>query len=163
MPDFNSLLARARKRPGVVVLPEGEDLRVLNAARLAADAATAKPVLLGDDTKIKALAKQHGISLADLELINPITSELREPLQNKLLAARQHKGMTSETAAENIVDTLHFACMMVREGFAAGCVAGAVYPKFICIELFYHAYGTGTPPYKRHCFVCRLCANDKSE
>jgi len=128
MPNFDTLLARARKNPGVIVLAEGEDLRVLSAARLAADAHTAKPILLGDEAKITALAKQHNILLDELQVINPLTSTHRESLQEQLLTARQHKGMSAQDASNIITDNLHFACMMVRENLADGCVAGAIYP-----------------------------------
>lgn len=128
MPDFNALLTRASKNPRTIVLAEGEDVRVLSAACAAAKNGTAKPVLLGDIEKITALAEHEQIELNGLELINPQTSKLRAELQSQLFEARKHKGMTQDTAATEILDNLHFANMMVRQGHADGCVAGAVYP-----------------------------------
>lgn len=128
MPDFTTITSRATSDPKTIVLPEGEDPRVIAAASQAFLDHTAQPILLGDPSRIRAVAKQHEVNIEDLQLIDPATSDLRQSLQQQLFEKREHKGMTFEKAATSLNDPLTFACMMVSSDHAAGCVAGAVYP-----------------------------------
>ncbi len=128
MPGFERIIEKAQARPGRIVLPEGDDPRVLQAAVRALASGIAKPVLLGSEQTINRLADDEGVSLAGIDIIDPATSEHLNTLTDALVARRAKRGMTPEKAAEAILDPLHFACMMVHENLADGCVAGAVYP-----------------------------------
>lgn len=128
MPDFNTLIERACQKPAKIVLPEGEDERVLEAAARAVKRGTALPILLGNEAVIKDKASQLDLDINQLDIINPTLAKNREALAKELLKLRARKGMTQAKAADLILDNLHFACMMVQQGLAHGCVAGAVYP-----------------------------------
>nr|MBX2826166.1 phosphate acetyltransferase [Gammaproteobacteria bacterium] len=126
--SFERLLEQAADDPATIVLPEGDDPRVIRAARRAVDHHIARPVLLGDYDAISQVAAQEKIDLTDLQLVNPETHDERAALQSQLHSLREHRGMTEELAATTILDRLHYGCMLVKSGLVEGCVAGAVYP-----------------------------------
>ena len=123
---LDRILDRASLAPQRIVLCEGEDPRVLKAARQAADENIAHIILVGDNQKISLAAQEHGCSLAGIELVDPRNSPLAPQLQQTLLELRQKRGMTPEQAQRAILQPLTFAMLMVRLGHADGSVAGAV-------------------------------------
>lgn len=125
---FETLLQQAKTQPTDIVLPEGNDPRVIEAASKAADAGLARPILLGDNDEIEQIASSQNIPLNGVTLLDPYIDKARGSLIQSLHKVREKKGMTLEKASSTLEDNLHYACMMVKEGFAAGCVAGAVYP-----------------------------------
>jgi len=125
---FNRLLKLAAAHPANIVLPEGDDPRVIRAARRAVDDHLVQPILLGSPDSIAEVAKQEQINLEKISVIDPENDGALTDLTQQLQVLRAHKGMTLETAAEAIQDRLHYGCMMVKAGLADGCVAGAVYP-----------------------------------
>lgn len=125
---FETLLQQAKTQPTDIVLPEGNDPRVIEAASKAADAGLARPILLGDNDEIEQIASSQNIPLNGVTLLDPSIDKARGSLIQSLHKVREKKGMTLEKASSTLEDNLHYACMMVKEGFAAGCVAGAVYP-----------------------------------
>jgi len=125
---FNRLLKLAAAHPANIVLPEGDDPRVIRAARRAVDDHLVQPILLGSPDSIAEVAKQEQINLEKISVIDPENDGALTNLTQQLQVLRAHKGMTLETAAEAIQDRLHYGCMMVKAGLADGCVAGAVYP-----------------------------------
>ncbi|ATJ83582.1 phosphate acetyltransferase [Halomonas beimenensis] len=127
MKALNEILARARRSPRRIVLCEGEDERVLQAAVKAAEDGIAHLTLVGKWATLAELARSRALSLSRLELIDPDDSPLTESLAEALFALRRKKGMTREDAAAAIREPLCFANMLVREGHADGSVAGAVH------------------------------------
>ena len=127
MPGFEIILQRASANPRRIVLPEGEDPRVIEAAIAAQSLGTAKPVLLGSPSQIHNIAASINLDASELEILDPANFEQRPLLAEKLHLLRQHKGMTLDTASEALSNNLDFACMLLRESFVDGCVAGAVY------------------------------------
>ena len=107
-----------------IVLAEGEERRTVQAADDILKQGFANIILLGNEAKIKELASDLDISGA--KIIDPATSELTADFANKLYEMRKAKGMTEEKAAETILNTLYFGCMLVKTGMADGMVAGAV-------------------------------------
>lgn len=126
MKALNRILEQARQAPRRIVLCEGEDERVLHAAIKAAENGIAKIILVGEHAGISRRAEQLGIDLAAIEIIDPADSSLREGLAEALYALREKKGMTREQADAAVCEPLCFANLLVREGHADGCVAGAV-------------------------------------
>lgn len=126
--SFAALLQHAKNRPTEIVLPEGDDPRVIEAAARAANEGLAKPILLGNSDEIQQIAVTHNVDLDNVTLLDTTTDPARNDLTHSLFALREKKGMTLEKASSTMEDNLHYACMMVKEGLAAGCVAGAVYP-----------------------------------
>lgn len=126
MKALNQILERARRDPRRIVLCEGEDERVLQAAVRAAEDGIAKIILVGDRSAIAEASRAKGLSLSGVELIDPSDSPLAQPFAEMLLTLRQKKGMTREQAEAAMREPLCFANMLVREGHADGSVAGAV-------------------------------------
>ncbi|MEJ7540302.1 phosphate acyltransferase, partial [Staphylococcus lugdunensis] len=60
-----------------IVLPEGEDERVLTAATQLQATDYVTPIVLGNKDKIQSLANDKGLDLANIEVIDPSTSELK--------------------------------------------------------------------------------------
>ena len=78
MPFLNSVLARARARRKTIVLAEGEDARIIGAARRAQDDAICQCILLGNEQQIRHQAAALGVDLADIRIEDPSTSQYHE-------------------------------------------------------------------------------------
>src|SRR5699024_6112868 len=74
-----------------IVLPEGEDERVLTAATQLQSTDYVTPVLLGNEANINALAEDNGLDISNLELITPQTSELKQELVTAFVERRKGK------------------------------------------------------------------------
>lgn len=121
MTFLESMIERARADRKVIVLPEGDDARTLEAASEILARDVADLIILGDADAIAA----SGYDLAGAQVIDPRASELREPLAAELCELRRAKGMTPEQAMALMDDVLYFGVMMVKTGRADGMVAGA--------------------------------------
>lgn len=118
---LNSMMERAKEDKQTIVLPEGNDVRTLQAAEKILELGIAEIIVLGDETAIA----ESGYALDGAQIINPATSSLRNELAEQLYEARKAKGMTPEQAEELIGNVLYFGVMMVKTGKADGMVAGA--------------------------------------
>lgn len=127
MKALNNIFQRAENAPKRVVLAEGEDPRILEAATLASSRGIAEITLLGNSDNIRALAAENNFDIGSVTLIDPTQSGQRERYAKALHQLRQAKGMTLEKADELVQDPLYYAQMMVRLEDADGSVAGAVY------------------------------------
>jgi malate dehydrogenase (oxaloacetate-decarboxylating)(NADP+) len=121
---MRGLITRAQQDPPVIVFPEGEDPRILRAARILADESIARPVLLGDTTAIRRQAEEASIVLDDLELVNPREAPDREQYAEELWARRQRRGMTLREAKSRVLDPMYYGLLMLRSGRADALVAG---------------------------------------
>ncbi|MFQ6172434.1 phosphate acetyltransferase [Oryzobacter sp. R7] len=122
----HDLVERAREAGAHVVLPEGAEERILLAADQVLSRGIARLTLLGDDTTVRAAARQLGVDLAGAEVVDPATSPLRERFAEEYARLRAHKGMTPETAHDRVVDPSYFGTMMVHAGLADGMVSGCI-------------------------------------
>ncbi len=127
MKAINRIIDRARANPGRIVLCEGDDPRVLQAALRATREGTARIVLVGDRGRIAQLAADEAIELGGMELIDPADSALSTGYAQELFRLREAKGMTLAQARQEVLKPLTFANLMVRLGDADGSVAGAVH------------------------------------
>lgn len=118
---------KAKRHLQTVVLPESYDERMLFAAEKIVKEGLAKIVILGDPVKIQAKAAAEGISLAGVELLDPISSPRLDQYVADLVELRKSKGLTADEARKLLTaeDNLYYAGMMVRNGDAGGEVAGA--------------------------------------
>ncbi|MFC3106787.1 phosphate acetyltransferase [Undibacterium arcticum] len=126
MQALHRIIEQACTTPKKIVLCEGEDPRVLQAAARASQEGIADITVVGDRAKIHALASDQGIDLSRIELLDPVNSEYTADFAQELFALRQAKGMTLEEAVARVLDPLCYANLMVRLGYADGSVAGAV-------------------------------------
>ncbi|MDW8797062.1 phosphate acetyltransferase [Staphylococcus pseudoxylosus] len=109
-----------------IVLPEGEDERVLTAATQLQGTDYVTPVVLGNEAKVKALANDKGLNIANLEIIDPETSELKQELVTAFVERRKGKA-TEEQAQEMLKNVNYFGTMLVYTGKAEGLVSGAAH------------------------------------
>lgn len=124
-PVLEKLMQRAKERPARIVLPEGDDERIQQAAILAADQSLAQPVLLGNRKKLASLLGKP-VSDGVISVIEPETFEHLEQMIDAFVELRAHKGMTADKAKTAMADPMQFAAMMVRLGLADATVGGAV-------------------------------------
>lgn len=109
-----------------IVLPEGEDERVLSAAVELQQSDYVTPVVLGNKANIETLAKDKGLSIDALEIIQPDTSDLKADLVAKFVERRKGKA-TEEQAQELLNNVNYFGTMLVYAGKADGLVSGAAH------------------------------------
>ena len=109
-----------------IVLPEGEDERVSTAATQLQATDYVTPIVLGNKDKIQSLANDKGLDLANIEVIDPSTSELKSELVDAFVERRNGKA-TKEQAEELLDNVNYFGTMLVYTGKAAGLVSGAAH------------------------------------
>jgi phosphate acetyltransferase len=123
------ILQKLRQRAAAdlqhIVLPEGEDLRTVQAAATCAAEGIAKITLLGNEEKIRALAAEAGANLNGVTMIDHRRSSDFGKYATLYHQLRRSKGITLEEAEQTVKDPLYFGNLMVREGKADGSVAGA--------------------------------------
>jgi len=123
-----NMIDRASKTKKRIVLPEGNDPRILEAAAMLATLNIVDVVLLGDIEELKVKAEKIGIAINfdKIKVINPIDSEYFKDFTNTLYELRKHKGMNRDMASDTMTDVSYFGTMMVYKGVVDGMVSGAV-------------------------------------
>ena len=124
-----NLLQRALKDKKHIVLPEGDDERVLKAAARLIDAHVVDLTLIGEKEKIKERIERYDISLDinDVNIVNPIESPHFQDYVNTFYELRKHKGVNLDMAKDTMTDVSYFGTMMIYKGHADGMVSGAVH------------------------------------
>ncbi|MBN1353296.1 MAG: phosphate acetyltransferase [Candidatus Omnitrophica bacterium] len=116
--QIESLKAIAKKRPKRIVLPEGNEPRIIEAAGVIASKGIAEIILIGDESKIK--------KAAGIQVIEPAKYPKLKELIDIFYNARKHKGITPDEAKNAVLaDSIFFGALLVRTGVADGFVAGA--------------------------------------
>ncbi len=116
---------KAKQLKKTIVLPDAIDPRAMKAARIITDEGIATPVLIGNESAIRAKATEENVSLAGITIIDPEKSELLKSFSEKFFELRKTKGIQLAEATETMKKPLFFGAMMVREGLADGSVAGS--------------------------------------
>ena len=132
MLKIETYLEAAKTKAARVVLPEGGEPRILQAARRLADDGIARPILLGAAADLEAAAAGLGLDLAGLELRDPAGDPALAAYA--ALCAEGRERMTEAMAARLVRKPLYFGGMMVKAGDAAAMVAGAANPTRRVIE-----------------------------
>jgi phosphate acetyltransferase len=118
---------KAKQSPRKVVLQEGEDVRVIEAAGKAAKLGIAEPTILGDAAKIKATATSAGLSLDKVNVVDMTQAPNLDDYAGTYFELRKAKGMTEAEAMKTMKDPLFYGAMMVRKGLCDSFVGGATY------------------------------------
>jgi len=109
-----------------IVLPESNDVRVLEAASTIKKEAFADIILIGKESEIESLAKDNNIDINGVTIIDPLTFCDSEKLFNDYYEIRKNKGISLGQAKDTILnDYVYFANMLVKDGYADGIVSGA--------------------------------------
>ncbi|WP_417360840.1 phosphate acetyltransferase [Gallaecimonas pentaromativorans] len=118
------LMQKARRQRQRVLLPEGEDARVVEAAVKAAQLGIAQCLLLGNPARIRAVAQSHDVQLGhDVVIIDP--DSIRERYVAPMMKLRQHKGLEEVMAREQLQDNNVLGAMMLAQDEADAMVSGA--------------------------------------
>lgn len=121
------LLDQARAVGAHIVLPEGDDDRIIEAAGALIEGKVAKLTILGDETDVAKRAERLSVDLAGVDVIDHLNSPLAEEFAADFAELRKKKGVTLEQARETMQDVSYFATMMVHKGLADGMVSGAAH------------------------------------
>ena len=124
-PYIESLIEKACKLNKTIVLPEGEDVRVLQAAHEAAERHLAKLIILGCPEEINAYFDKQGWAMDGIETLDPARSPKLQDYAKLLYELRKEKGMTEEEAAKTVLIPNYFGTLMIKAGDADGMVSGA--------------------------------------
>jgi len=120
---LEEIKAKAAARKKTIVLCEGEDKRVIEAAAKITKEGIARIVLIGNEEECKRVAP--GVDLTGVTLIDPLTSDKTETYASILYEARKAKGMTEEQAKAQAKDRTMFGALMLKAGDVDGYVSGA--------------------------------------
>ncbi|HET6700940.1 MAG TPA: phosphate acyltransferase, partial [Gemmatimonadaceae bacterium] len=130
---LRGVILRAQHSPRRVVFPEGEEPKVIRAARILVDDGIAQPVLLGNRVIIEHLAHELGLSLDDITIEDPYNSPQRDRYATALWDRRQRKGLSLAEANQRLLNPNYFGSMMVSLQDADALVSGVNlhYPETI--------------------------------
>jgi phosphate acetyltransferase len=121
------LIDRARAERKRIVLPEGDDDRVLRAAATVLKRGIADLVILGEPFEVRARAVELGIDIQGAEVLSPLDPVHVHKFAEEYARLRAHKGVTVGQAADTVTDVSYFGTMMVHLGLADGMVSGAAH------------------------------------
>jgi phosphate acetyltransferase len=121
------LIQRAKSSCQHIVLPEGNDDRILRAAEILLLREVVELTLLGEPERIRERAATLGLNIDAANIIDPLQSDLTSQFATHYFQLRQHKGISEQMALDLMQDWSYFGTMMVLEGYADGMVSGAVH------------------------------------
>jgi phosphate acetyltransferase len=135
------LVELARAAGACVVLPEGTEPRIVQAAVVCAERGIARSVLLGPPDQVAGLARSLGLQLpAGVTVVDP--RAVAERYVAPLAQLRRHKGWTEEMARDHLADPLMVGTMMLKQGEVGGMVAGAVHTTAATVRPALQILGT---------------------
>jgi phosphate acetyltransferase len=121
------LIERARNNKKHIVLPEGNEERILQATEILLRRGVVDITLLGQETEIRQQIAALGLNLDGVKIVDPSNSDWYEDYTQTYFELRKHKGISRDCAADMMHDNSYFATMMVYKGVADGMVSGAVH------------------------------------
>lgn len=123
----HQLVERARSQRRHIVLPEGDDDRILQAADRLLRRNVVDLTLLGRSDLLTDRARQLGLDISAARIIDPVTDPLREVFTEDLFRLRKSRGLARDAAYDLVADVSYFGTMMVWKGLADGMVSGAAH------------------------------------
>ena len=142
MEFLERVFTKAARSPRHIVLPEGEDGRVLDAAVAAVNRGLAQITLLGDKSSISAGLRERRAEDIGIGVIEPSSSRDLERYGETYLALRAHRNITRDEALSAAAGPLEHAALMVRLGDADGTIGGAVFTTAETIRTALQIVGT---------------------
>jgi len=133
---------KASRRYLRVAFPDAEDARTLKAALTLKAEKIAVPMLVGNPDALLKIARDNGLNLDGIEIVNPLTSEWKDALVNLLFEKRKAKGWTVEQAVEAAKTTLYFAGLMLATDKVSAVVGGNISSTGDVIRAAIHTVGT---------------------
>jgi phosphotransacetylase len=139
IPDIRE---KARKKHVPVAFPDAEDVRTLKAALTLRDQKIAEPWLVGNPDAILKIAKDNGLLLDGIPVVNPLADGNKDELVRLLFEKRKSKGWTLEQSAEAAKSSLYYAGLLLAAGRAGAVVGGNVSATGDIIRAAIHTVGT---------------------
>jgi phosphate acetyltransferase len=121
------LTLQARSDRKHIVLPEGDDDRILRSAGRVLQRRVADLTILGDEAQIRQRSAELGVDLGGVRVIDPRTSRLRYEFADQYAELRKTKGVTVEQARDVMRDSTYFGTMLVHNSQVDGMVSGAAH------------------------------------
>ncbi len=121
------LQQQARSERKHIVLPEGDDDRILKSAGRLLQHGIADLTILGDEARIRLRSAELGVDVSGAKIIDPHTTQLRDHFAGQYEELRKAKGVTAEQAYEIMCDSSYFGVMLVYNGMVDGMVSGAAH------------------------------------
>lgn len=121
------LIQRAKSKKQHIVLPEGEEERILQAAEILLLRDVVYITLLGNEEIIRQKIQNLALKLDNIQIIDPLNSPLRPIFAEVYFNARKHKNLVYDTAFDLMADVSYFGTLMVYMSYADGMVSGAVH------------------------------------
>ncbi len=140
---IQKLFPKAAAAGKTIVLPEGNDPRVIKAAKLIAENKLAKVKILATSDEYKKASE--GVCLcgcSNIEVIDWNTADCKQQLASILFERRKAKGMTEEEALKKVANRLFFGNLMVNAGIADGMVAGSIASTGDMLRSAFNCIGT---------------------
>ncbi|MEO8910771.1 MAG: phosphate acyltransferase, partial [Gemmatimonadaceae bacterium] len=130
---MRGIINRAVRDPKRIVLPEGEDPKIIRAARMIVDEGIAFPILLGQRDAVQRVAEEIHVSLRDIVVEDPAKSDKRDKYADYLWQRRQRKGLSHGEAHQLLFNGNYFGSVMVACGDADALLSGVGmhYPETI--------------------------------
>ena len=154
---LETILPKAQAAHRTLVLAEGQDPRVMDAAAKIAKKGIARVIVLATPEERAKSAANVSLAGLNVNVLNHLVAPEKDRLMLRLLELRKAKGMTPERAREVIRDRLYFGNMMVREGLADGLVAGSIASTSDMVRTAFQCIGTAPNiRYGSSCFVMEL-------
>jgi phosphate acetyltransferase len=125
MKFIETVFEKLRRHPKRIVFPEGDEPRVLAAAEEFVRLGLGVAVLLGAQKKVESAAKQLGISLHKINIIDPDEAEDLPLFIRRLEMLHRYKGIAEADARKIVTNVNYFGAMMLQNGQADGLVGGA--------------------------------------
>ncbi|MCM0666625.1 phosphate acetyltransferase [Flavobacterium tyrosinilyticum] len=124
-----NMVKRAKKHRKHIVLPEGNDDRIIAAASRLLDMDVVDISIIGDKKQIESKVAELGLTFdfSKVNIINPIESEMYEDYANTYYELRKAKNVSITMARDLMEDVSYFGTMMVYKGHADGMVSGAAH------------------------------------
>lgn len=154
------LLQRAKKDKRHIVLPEGEDDRILQAAEILLRRDVVDLTILGNADKVREREKALGLHLDGASIINPLESSHFSEYVESYYELRKHKGISEEFARDTMSDYNFFGTMMIYKGHADGMVSGAAHTTANTIRPAFQIIKT-VPDCSVVSSVFLMCLNDR--
>jgi len=139
---LDTLIPKAQKADKIIVLPEGNDPRVMQAAQKIAKQEIAKVIVLATAEEAEIAGKDVSFAGLGVTVLDHTKSTDAEKLAEAFQQLRAHKGVTIELAREKMLDRLYFANMMLRTGMVHGMVAGSIASTGDMVRSAFQCVGT---------------------
>ncbi len=123
---MEQIKAKAKARGKHIVLPEGREPRIVEAAAIINREGIAQVTLLGELDVIQGIAAEKNLDLTGVKLLDPAKADNLQEYADAFYEMRKAKGMTPEKAHSTMLNPMYYGTMMVKLGAADGLVAGAL-------------------------------------